>query len=80
MYAEAEKANCSTFCEGKDLYQVQETLENLCEFSTVLADREVFGSTQISAILKSFKKLQYGTFEGAFFIMCFGAKIDDVCG
>jgi hypothetical protein len=22
MYAEAEKANCSTFCEGKDLYQV----------------------------------------------------------
>ena len=45
MYAEAEKANCSTFCEGKDLYQVLETLKKLYEFSTVWADQAVFGST-----------------------------------
>ena len=34
----------------KDLYQVQETFSKLCEFSTVWADRAVFGSNEISAV------------------------------
>ena len=37
--------------KGKDLYQVQETLKKLCEFSTVWADRAHLGSQ------KSFSKL-----------------------
>ena len=46
----------------KDLYQVQETLKKLCEFSTVWADRADFGSTKSAE-----QKLKYATFEGGFF-------------
>ena len=47
---------------SKDLYQVQETLKKLCEFSSVWADRADLGSTETAE-----QKLNYATFEGGFF-------------
>ena len=47
---------------SKDLYQVQETLKKLCEFSTVWADQADLGSTETAE-----QKLKYATFEGGFF-------------
>ena len=45
----------------KDLYQVQEILKKLCEFSTVWADRADLGSTETAE-----QKLKYATCEGGF--------------
>ena len=45
----------------KDLYQVQERLKKLCEFSTVWADLAIFSSTETAE-----QKLKYATFEGVF--------------
>ena len=47
---------------AKDLYQVQETLKKLCEFSTVWEDWADLGSTKSAE-----QKLKYATFEGGFF-------------
>ena len=52
----------------KDLYQVQETLKKLCEFSTVCAD---------GAVLKMFAILsKYPTLLGSFF-MFMGKKVQN---
>ena len=51
----------------KDLYQVQETLKKLREFSTVLVDRVVFGSTEHFcnfAKVSYFKGLVSSSFNG----------------
>ena len=42
---------CTNIPKNKDLYQVQETLKKLCEFSSVWADRAGLGSQ------KSFSKM-----------------------
>ena len=59
-----------SYARTKDLYQVQEALKLLCEFSTVWADQADLGSTETAK-----QKLKYATFEDSFFTFCRSKKV-----